>query len=261
MLKAARLGYASACYVTAVATTLWLALWLADVAAPLRTINTGPASPPATAVAVNLGLIALFALQHSGMARPGFKRVWTRVVPPALERSSYVLLSSVALLLLCWQWRPLTATVWEIDQALLRSVLWTLYLAGWGIVAASTLLIDHLHLFGLRQAWSGGHDAHDRPPPLRVRLLYGLVRHPLLLGLIVAFWAAPDMTVGRLLFAATATLYMLGAVPLEERDLARQLGPAYAEYRDRVPMLVPRPRAKPDRTRSAPHEHDAPESA
>jgi len=204
-----------------------------------KTIDSGAAAPAAQAVIVNLLLMSLFAVQHSVMARKGFKQWWTRFVPKSIERSTYVLLSSLALLLLFWQWQPLPTVVWQIDDRQLAMTVTALSHIGWVIVFASTFLINHFELFGLHQV---ANNLSGRPMPqprFRVPLLYKFVRHPLYLGFIIAFWAAPTMTVGHLLFSAVTTAYILVAIQLEERDLIALFGDEYRRYRQRVSMLVP----------------------
>jgi methanethiol S-methyltransferase len=207
-------------------------------------IDDGPTAPWWAAIAINAALLALFATQHSVMARPGFKRVWTRAVPHSVERTTFVLAATAALALLMWQWRPLPTEIWSIDTGWARALVWTLYGCGWGIVLLSTFLIDHFDLFGLKQTWARARDRAHEPPGFRQPFLYRLVRHPLMTGFIIAFWAAPDMTVGRLLFALGATGYILVAVRLEEHDLRAHLGAAYERYMHTVPRFVPHPRGR-----------------
>ena len=210
-----------------------------------RTLDAGgPEASTSTALLVNGGLLALFAVQHSGMARQGFKRWLTRVVPKSVERSTYVLISSLILCLLFWQWRPMPEVVWDVEAAWARNLLWGLFWAGWALVLVSTFLINHFDLFGLRQVWLRLRERAYEPLEFRTRFLYKYVRHPLLLGFIVAFWAAPTMTVGHLLFAVATTGYTLLAIPLEERDLVRFHGEAYERYREQTPALVPLPGRK-----------------
>lgn len=199
----------------------------------------GQATPTAVAVAINLGLVLLFGLQHSVMARMGFKAWLKQRLPASAERSVYVLLSSAMLVLLYWQWRPLPDLLWSAATPLGQGIGWAVFAGGFGIVLLSTFLIDHFDLFGLRQVWQQfvGRPAHEHA--FTAPLFYRLVRHPLYFGFILALWSGPAMSVGHLLLAASLTLYILVAIPLEERDLARQLGEPYEHYRRRVPMLVP----------------------
>lgn len=203
------------------------------------TLDAPRRGPVAAALAVDLGLIFLFALQHSGMARPAFKRWWTRYVPEAAERSTYVLFSSVLLMLLFWYWQPIGGMVWEIESTAGRVVMYALFAAGLILILAATFLIDHFDLFGLRQVW-----LHFQGKPYtRLRFgtpaLYGLVRHPLYVGWLLTFWATPRMSLAHLVFAAGLTAYILIAIRWEERDLAAA-HPEYGLYRQHVPMLIPR---------------------
>lgn len=202
-----------------------------------RSVDDGIATAPAAAVAIDVALVAFFGLVHSVMARAGAKRVWARLVPPAAERSLYVLVASLQLALLCWQWRPLpTPRLWSATGAA-AVALTALQAAGWAISLLSTFLIDHFELFGLRQAFAGA-----RPPAtFRTPLLYRVVRHPLYFGMLLAFWCAPTMTLGHLLLATLLTAYLLVGVRHEERDLARAFGEVYRQYQAEVPMLLPLP--------------------
>jgi protein-S-isoprenylcysteine O-methyltransferase Ste14 len=205
-----------------------------------KTIDDGAAVPTTQAFVVDLLLMSLFAIQHSVMARPQFKRWWTRLVPKPVERATYVLLASLVLLLLFWQWRPIPAAVWQIAQPQVATAVTVLSFAGWLIVFGSTFLINHFELFGLHQV---ANNLTGRPMPaprFRTPVLYGFVRHPLYLGFIIAFWATPTMTLGHLLFAAVTTAYILVAIRLEERDLIDVFGDDYRRYKTRVSMLVPR---------------------
>jgi protein-S-isoprenylcysteine O-methyltransferase Ste14 len=204
-----------------------------------KTINSGPVVPTGEAILVNLLLMALFAVQHSVMARPQFKKWWTQFVPVSVERSTFVLFASLALLLLFWQWRPIPAVVWQINNPQIAASLVGLELFGWALVFASTFLINHFELFGLHQVVN--NLAGKPMPALRFKtpLLYNLVRHPIYLGFIIAFWATPMMTAGRLLFAAVTTAYIFVGIALEERDLLEVFGDEYRRYRRRVAMIVP----------------------
>jgi len=207
-------------------------------------IDAGAVVPTGEALIVNVALLGIFAVQHSVMARPAFKRWWTRIVPAPAERSTFVLLSSLALLLLYWQWRPMPAVVWDVENGIVRGILWALFWAGWALVLLSTFVIDHFDLFGLRQVYLHLRGESYRHPEFRVTAFYRVVRHPLLLGFLVAFWATPHMTVGHLLFAVATTGYILIAIQLEERDLATFHGVAYEHYRREVWMLFPLPRGR-----------------
>ena len=229
-------------YLSFLATFLYLVGFVGDLGVP-RSVARGPASPLSVALAVDVALVALFAAQHSVMARRGFKRRWTRLVPPAAERALFVLATSLVLCALFALWRPLPTTIWRVDEPVGRIALATLFWTGWGLVLVSTFLVDHLELFGLRQVW-----AHFRGRPLprhslQVRSLYRAVRHPINLGFLLALWSTAHMTAGRLLLAALVTAYVLIAIRLEEQDLLVEHGPRYARYRREVPMLLPRPRA------------------
>ena len=186
-------------------------------------------------------LLLLFAVQHNVMARPWFKDWWTQFVPRPIERSTYVAAASLILLLLYWQWRPMPEVVWHVDNAVGRGVLWVLYFAGWAIVFYSSFVIDHFELFGLKQVWLHFMGREPATAPFSERSIYRWVRHPLMLGFIVAFWSAPTMSQGRLLFAVVTTAWILIAIQIEERDLAAFLGEPYRGYRERTPMLVPWP--------------------
>jgi protein-S-isoprenylcysteine O-methyltransferase Ste14 len=222
-----------------------------------KTIDTGTVVPVAEALIVNLALMSLFAVQHSVMARKPFKQWLTQYIPASIERSTYVLLASLCLVLLFWQWRPMPAVVWQISDPNLALAMIGVSMVGWGLVFLSTFLINHFELFGLHQV---ANNLAGRPmPPVRFKtpVLYKVVRHPIYLGFIIAFWFAPVMTVGHLLFAAVTTAYILVAIQLEERDLMRA-HPEYAAYRREVPMLVPTwpkpaltptPSAQPSRAR------------
>ena len=204
-----------------------------------KTIDTGVVPSTAQALIVNLLLMSLFAAQHSVMARKQFKQWWTQYVPKAVERSTYVLFASLALMLLFWQWRPMPAVVWQIDEPGIAMTIATVALVGWIIVFTSTFLINHFELFGLHQV---ANDLTGRPMPavrFRTPLFYQFVRHPIYLGFIIAFWAAPVMTAGHLLFAAVTTAYIVVGILLEERDLIEMFGDEYLQYKERVSMFLP----------------------
>ena len=203
-----------------------------------KSLDSPATDPWQTALAINLGLLSLFAVQHSVMARPGFKRLVTRVIPPAVERSTYVLASSLALILLFWQWRPLGGVVWDVQNEIGRLVLHGGFAFGWALVLLSTFVINHFDLFGLRQTWRAFRGQPQAGLRFATPVLYRIVRHPLYVGWLFAFWSTPTMTVTHLLFAAVTTAYILIAIQLEERDLMAA-HPEYAGYRQQVPMLVP----------------------
>jgi protein-S-isoprenylcysteine O-methyltransferase Ste14 len=204
-----------------------------------RSVDHAITTSTIAAGVIDVLLLTLFAVQHSVMARPAFKRWWTRYVPQPVERSTYVLFASLVLALLLWQWRELPAVVWDVSWQPARLAVWALFWLGWAIVLASTFMINHFELFGLRQVFAVWRSRPQAETGFRTTLFYRVVRHPLNLGFIVAFWAAPTMTAGHLLFAAVTTAWILLAMQLEERDLTAALGARYAAYRDTVPMLVP----------------------
>jgi protein-S-isoprenylcysteine O-methyltransferase Ste14 len=234
--RALVVAFAVFAYVWFVADVVWAVAFLADVPV-LTAIDHGPRVSTAAAIAVDVALFAAFAVHHSVMARDGAKRVLTRVVPAAAERSTYVVGASALLALILWQWRPIDGRLWDIQAQPWRHIIWAAYGLGWALVVASTFMIDHLDFVGLRQATTrpGGY----RPPPFRERWLYAWVRHPLVLGLLIAVWVTPSMSVGHLLFATGASGYIAIGLRLEERDLRRHLGEPYQEYARRTPALVP----------------------
>ena len=209
-----------------------------------KSIDSGEPAPFTTALLINVLLLGVFALQHSVMARPGFKKWWTKFVPQPVERSTYVLLASLALILLFWQWRPLTTIVWSIDNIIASYLLWAVFFLGWVTVLIGTSLINHFDLFGLRQVYLYQRGEEYSELGFRTPFLYKIVRHPIMLGFIMAFWATPQMTVGHLLFAAVTTAYILVAIQLEERDIVSVHGTAYEEYRKEVSMLLPIPKKR-----------------
>lgn len=235
--------YAGLSYLFFLATLLYVVGWLADVGV-LKGISDGRSGAAWIAVVVDLALLGVFAIQHSVMARPAYKR-WSRTfVPQAAERATYVLLSSAAVALIAWLWRPLNHQVWSVGAEPWRALLWIGYGAGWLIVVLSTFMIGHFDLFGIKQALRG---AGYQEPGFGRPGFYALVRHPIMTGFIVAFWLIPVMTVGHLLFAAVSTAYIVAAVRLEEHDLRSQLGVAYTEYARQVPRFVPRAWRRPAR--------------
>ena len=239
MSRLLALLYGTAAYALFLATFLYAIAFVAGLGVP-KHIDNGIAAPFAVALGIDLVLLSLFAIQHSGMARPAFKRWWTRFVPVPIERSTYVLASSLVLILLFWQWRPLPQVIWNVDDGIARGVLYGLSALGWLLVLTGTFVINHFDLFGLRQVWfyARGRQAIDEP--FVTRAFYRIVRHPLMLGFLIAFWATPTMSAGHLLFALVTTGYILVAVKfLEERDLVALYGDTYRDYQRRVPMLLP----------------------
>jgi protein-S-isoprenylcysteine O-methyltransferase Ste14 len=204
-----------------------------------KTIDSGAASSTPQALVVDVLLMTLFAVQHSVMARKQFKEWWTQYISRSIERSTYVLLASLTLMLLFWQWRPMPAIVWQIDEPNVAVLIATLSLAGWVMVFTSTFLINHFELFGLHQVASNLTGSEMPTPRFRTPLYYKFVRHPIYLGFIIAFWAAPVMSVGHLLFAAVTTAYIFVGIILEERDLVDLFGDDYRRYKERVSMLLP----------------------
>ena len=238
MKRLLSLLYGVVCYCIFFGTILYAIGFVGNLVVP-KTIDSKPVSGLGMALLVNASLLLLFALQHSIMARPNFKRWWTRIVPGHLERSTYVLLASLCLLLLMWQWQPMGGVVWKVETPWLQVTLQILFFIGWALVFLSTFLINHFDLFGLRQVWLYATGKAYTQLPFRVPLLYRYVRHPLYLGFLIAFWSASTMTVAHLLFALLTTGYILTAIQLEERDLHHQFGRKYRQYSDQVPMILP----------------------
>jgi methanethiol S-methyltransferase len=232
------LFYAIVSYAVFFVASLYAIGFVGNVAVP-KSIDTGRPENLAEAVGINLLLLGLFAVQHSIMARPAFKRWWSGVLPAAAQRSTYVLLSSLILLLLYWQWRPIPMQVWRVDGIAAWLPIGVCAL-GWSIAFASTYMIDHLDLFGLRQAFAALRGTTAPGQAFKTPLLYKVVRHPMMLGFLLAFWATPEMSVGHLLFAVMTTAYILVALQFEERDLMAEFGATYQQYRERVPMVLPR---------------------
>jgi len=232
--------FALVAYAIFFATFLYLIAFVGNIAVVPRTVDIGPAAPMTAALVIDIALIALFGVQHSVMARQGFKRAWTRIVPKVVERSMYVLFASAALVVMFLFWRPIDATVWDVTNPLLANLLWALFGLGWLTVLISTFLINHFELFGLQQAWLHTRHREEQAPQLREPSLYRFVRHPMMLGFFLALWAIPHMTAGHLLLAAGMSVYILIALHYEERDLVGLFGADYENYRGRVGMLFPR---------------------
>jgi protein-S-isoprenylcysteine O-methyltransferase Ste14 len=234
-------AYGVLCYSIFLATFLYAIAFVGGFGVP-ATLDGPRRVPLAEGIAIDAVLLAIFAVQHSVMARKWFKERWTKIVSPVVERSTFVLAASLALILLFWQWRALGGVVWSVDHPAMRAVLWSLFGFGWALVLAATFLINHFDLFGLRQVWLHLRDRpytklhFGTPGPYRV------VRHPLYVGFLFAFWATPEMTYSHLLFAVATTAYIVLAIQFEERDLVREHGADYEEYRRNVPMMVPFPR-------------------
>lgn len=231
--------YGVLCYVIFLYAFLYAIGFVGGFIVP-KTIDSGTAGAFWPSVLVNLGLLGVFGLQHSVMARPGFKRRWTRLVPEPAERSTYVLFASIALLLLYRFWQPLPGTIWAVEGGFGRAALWGLFGLGWTLVLASTFMISHAHLFGLRQVGEYVRSGTVSAPDFQTPGLYRYMRHPIMVGFFIAFWATPEMTVGHLLFAVVTTIYILVALRFEERDLLGAFGDRYRRYREEVPMFVPR---------------------
>ena len=231
-------AYGVGSYLIFLATFLYAMGFVSGFGVPK--ILDGPAEGPlGEALLVNAGLLTLFAVQHSVMARRWFKAWWTRFVPTPIERSTYVLFASLALIVLFWQWRPLGLSIWTVSDPVARLVLWSIAAIGWIQVLITTFLINHFDLFGLRQVWLQFLGRPYTKIDLATPLPYRLVRHPLYLGFLLAFWSTPTMTAGHLFFAVMTTAYILTAIQFEERDLVHEHGPAYERYRREVPMIVP----------------------
>ncbi|HEX2668701.1 MAG TPA: NnrU family protein [Gammaproteobacteria bacterium] len=233
--------YGLLCYSIGVAALLYAILFTGNLWVP-KSVDSPPETGMPAALVIDLGLLALFAFQHSVMARPGFKKVWTRLVPTAMERSTYVLASGLVLGLLCWQWQPIPGTVWNVANPIGRLLLQAGFWLGWVILLSSTFMINHFDLFGLRQVYLRLKSAPYTPVPFVEVAFYRFIRHPIMLGLLIGFWSTPDMSLGHLVLAGASTGYILLGIFLEERDLKREHGATYEQYRRNTSMLLPLPR-------------------
>ena len=232
--------FALVAYAIFFATFLYLIAFVGNIPVVPRSVDAGPATAPATALIFDIALIALFGVQHSVMARKGFKQWWTRVVPVPAERSVYVLMASAVLIVLMSFWRPIDGVIWSVTNPLGETILWALFGIGWLLVLVSTFLLNHFELFGLQQAWFHMRGRQAEPHQLRQPMFYKWVAHPLYSGFFLAFWATPHMTAGHLLLSAGMSIYMLIAIRYEERDLTDYYGEDYTRYRSGVGMLFPR---------------------
>ena len=246
MSRILALVYGIVCYLLFLVVFVYAIGFVGNFGVP-KSIDSGPAEPAGVALVIDAVLLSLFAVQHSVMARRWFKRVWTKVVPWHVERSTYVLVASAVLALVLWQWRPIPGVVWDVQNPAATLVLQVAFFVGWGLLLFSTWLIDHFELFGIRQVFHYFKGAQLEPPAFKTPALYNVVRHPIYLGFLIAFWSAPRMTAGHLFFSIMTTGYILVAIQFEERDLMRFYGEAYREYRQRVSMILPLPPRKTEK--------------
>ncbi len=237
MQKVSFFVYGILCHAMFLVVFLYLAGFLANFYVG-NSIDSGDAGPFGTALLINVVLLALFGIPHSVMARPTFKQWWTKKIPSVIERSTYVLVSNLFVILLIWQWQPMPGVIWDIQWAPAQTALWILFGLGWLLIVFASLLINHFDLFGTRQVWLHFQGKEYTPPRFGMPLLYRMVRHPLYVGWLLAFWVTPSMTVGHLVFSIGTTVYILIAIKLEERNLT-EAHPEYAEYCQKVPMLIP----------------------
>lgn len=238
MKKVFALLYGIVCYLAFFGTILYAIGFVGNIIVP-KTIDSAPQTSLLNAILINSSLLLLFALQHSMMARPAFKRWWTKIIPYYLERSTYVLLASLCLMLLMWQWQPVGGVVWSTENVTIKTILFITYITGWAIVFVATFLINHFDLFGLRQVWLYFRGMPYTQLPFRLPLFYKFVRHPLYFGFLIAFWSTPVMTVAHLLFAVLTTGYILTAIQFEEKDLTDHFGERYRSYKRTKPMIIP----------------------